>query len=95
MSLCVMQDGKGRRSRDVQCRPMRTVLPMHLVDAYRMIRRRTTKAGFRRHREHACLEASGTLENAQAMAAHKSPRMTKLYNRTATKSFWTRLEIQI
>ena len=84
MSLCVMQDGKGRRSTDLQCRPMRTVLPMHLVDAYRMIRRRTTKAGFKQ-------QASGTLENAQAMAAHKSPRMTKLYNRTATKSFWTRL----
>jgi len=26
--------------------------------------------------------AGGTLENAQAMAAHESPRTTKLYNRT-------------
>ena len=29
------------------------------------------------------LEAGGTLENAQAMAAHESPRTTKLYDRTA------------
>ena len=31
----------------------------------------------------AYLEAGGTLENAQAMAAHESPRTTKLYDRTA------------
>ena len=30
----------------------------------------------------ADLEAGGTLENAQAMAAHESPRTTKLYDRT-------------
>ena len=30
----------------------------------------------------AYLEASGTLEDAQAMAAHESPRTTKLYDRT-------------
>jgi hypothetical protein len=30
----------------------------------------------------AYLEAGGPLENAQAMAAHESPRTTKLYNRT-------------
>jgi plasmid maintenance system antidote protein VapI len=30
----------------------------------------------------AYLEADGTLENAQAMAAHESPRTTKLYDRT-------------
>jgi hypothetical protein len=27
-------------------------------------------------------EAGGTLENAQVMAAHESPRTTKLYDRT-------------
>jgi hypothetical protein len=43
--------------------------PMHRIDAYRMIRRRAAEAG-------------GTLENAQAMAAHESPRTTKLYDRT-------------
>jgi hypothetical protein len=30
----------------------------------------------------AYLEASGTLENAQAMAPHESPRTTMLYDRT-------------
>jgi len=30
----------------------------------------------------AYLECGGTLEHAQAMAAHESPRTTKLYDRT-------------
>jgi integrase/recombinase XerD len=30
----------------------------------------------------AYLEGGGTLENAQLMAAHESPRTTKLYGRT-------------
>jgi len=29
------------------------------------------------------MEAGGTLENAQNMAAHESPRTTKLYDRTS------------
>jgi site-specific recombinase XerD len=65
--------------------------PMHRVDAYQMVRRRTAKAGFegklgchvfRATGITAYLEAGGTLENAQAMAAHESPRTTKLYDRT-------------
>ena len=65
--------------------------PMHRVDAYRMIRRRAADAGikikigchtFRATGITAYLEAGGTLENAQAMAAHDSPRTTKLYDRT-------------
>jgi len=64
---------------------------MHRVDAYRMIRRRAADAGikikigchtFRATGITAYLEAGGTLENAQAMAAHDSPRTTKLYDRT-------------
>ena len=31
----------------------------------------------------ACLDNGGTLEHAQAIAAHESPRTTKLYDRTA------------
>jgi hypothetical protein len=31
----------------------------------------------------AYLQVGGTLENAQAMAAHESPRTTKLYDRTS------------
>ena len=66
--------------------------PMNRVDAYRMIRRRTAEAGFkiklgchvfRATGITAYLEAGGTLENAQAMAAHESPRTTKLYDRTS------------
>jgi hypothetical protein len=35
-----------------------------------------------RNASSAYLEAGGTLENAQAMAAQESPRTTKLYDRT-------------
>jgi site-specific recombinase XerD len=64
---------------------------MHRVDAYRMIRRRAAAMGFQVritcHTFRATgitvyLEAGGTLENAQAMAAHESPKTTKLYDRT-------------
>lgn len=64
---------------------------MHRVDAWRMIQRRAddlsskVKIGchtFRAAGITAYLEAGGTLENAQAMAAHESPRTTKLYDRT-------------
>jgi site-specific recombinase XerD len=66
--------------------------PMNRVDAYRMIRRRTAKAGFKNRLGchvfratgiTAYLEGGGTLEKAQAMAAHESPRTTKLYDRTS------------
>jgi integrase len=65
--------------------------PMSRVDAYRMVRRRTADAGFKNRLGchvfratgiTAYLERGGTLENAQAMAAHESPRTTKLYDRT-------------
>jgi integrase len=56
----------------------------------RMIQRRAAELGtrvrigchtFRATGITAYLEAGGTLENAQAMAAHESPRTTKLYDR--------------
>ena len=56
-----------------------------------MIRRRVADIGlkqklgchtFRASWITAYLEADGKLENAQAMAAHESPRTTKLYDRT-------------
>src|SRR4051794_20717999 len=65
--------------------------PMHRIDADRIIRRRATEAGFKQKLRRyvfratgitAYLEAGGTLENAQAMAGHESPRTTKLYDRT-------------
>ncbi len=65
--------------------------PMNRVDAWRVIQRRAAELGlrakigchtFRATGITAYLEAGGTLENAQAMAAHESPRTTKLYERT-------------
>jgi site-specific recombinase XerD len=64
---------------------------MNRVDAWRMIQRRAAELGskvkigchtFRATGITAFLEAGGTLKNAQAMAAHESPRTTKLYDRT-------------
>ena len=65
--------------------------PMNQADAWRMVRRRAATAGikapigchtFRATGITAYLENGGTLEHAQAMAAHESPRTTKLYDRT-------------
>ncbi len=64
---------------------------MHRIDAYRMIQRRAAAMGlktrinchtFRATGITAYMDAGGTLENAQLMAAHESPRTTKLYDRT-------------
>lgn len=66
--------------------------PMTRTDALRMIKRRANDAGigtpitchtFRATGITAYLENGGTLEKAQMMAAHESPRTTKLYDRTA------------
>jgi site-specific recombinase XerD len=68
-----------------------TAEAMHRVDAYRVVRRRTAAAGFtqklgcrtfRATGITAYLDGGGWLENAQTMAAHESPRTTKLYDRT-------------
>jgi len=65
--------------------------PMHRIDAWRMIQRRAAALGlkgqvtchtFRATGITVYLAAGGTLENAQAMAAHESPKTTKLYDRT-------------
>ncbi len=59
-------------------------------DGYRMIARRARQAGIKtrigNHSMRATgitdyLKSDGTLEHAQAMAAHSSPRTTKLYDR--------------
>jgi len=71
-----------------------TLLTEHLMaqaDAWRMIRRRAAAAGihapignhtFRATGITAYLGNGGVLEHAQSMAAHESPRTTKLYDRT-------------
>jgi site-specific recombinase XerD len=65
--------------------------PMSQPDAWRMIRRRAAAAGiaveigchtFRATGITAYLSNGGALEHAQEMAAHESPRTTKLYDRT-------------
>jgi site-specific recombinase XerD len=66
--------------------------PMRTADVWRMIRRRLKQAGIRtkagchsfRATGITCyLENKGTLEKAQQMASHASPRTTKLYDRTS------------
>jgi site-specific recombinase XerD len=67
------------------------VPPMSQPDAWPMIRRRAAAAGiaapigchtFRATGITAYLSNGGALEHAQEMAAHESPRTTKLYDRT-------------
>jgi len=69
-----------------------SVRSMNRTDVLRMIKRRVKEAGltdracchtFRATGITAYLEAGGTLEHAQAIAAHESPRTTKLYDRTS------------
>lgn len=69
-----------------------TANAMTRSDALRMIKRRVRAAElpentcchtFRATGITAYLENDGTIENAQAIAAHESPRTTKLYDRTS------------
>lgn len=69
-----------------------TLNPMNRTDVFRMIKRRALAAGlpystcchtFRATGITAYLENGGTIENAQAIANHESPRTTKLYDRTS------------
>ena len=88
----IRDDKKGPLFRSAHGRTgMLTGNRMHRVDAWRMVQRRAAAAGlivhvgnhsFRATGITAYLNAGGTLENAQAMAAHESPRTTKLYDRT-------------
>lgn len=65
---------------------------MSRTDVFRMVKRRAMAAGigiericchtFRATGITAYLENGGTIEHAQAIAAHESPRTTKLYDRT-------------
>src|SRR5262249_45527051 len=65
--------------------------PMQREDVFRMIKRRARKAAipgnvcchtFRATGITTYLENGGTIERAQAIANHESPRTTKLYDRT-------------
>jgi integrase len=72
-----------------------TANPMTRTDVLRMVKRRALAAGlpsstcchtFRATGITAYLENGGTIENAQALAAHESPRTTKLYDRTGLQN---------
>ena len=87
------QDRKGPLFRSAQGK-IRQLTPRSLTrtDVLRMIKRRAKDAGlsdrischtFRATGITAYLENGGTLEAAQAIAAHESARTTKLYDRTA------------
>jgi len=91
----LFRTGRGRRG-DVL-----SELPMAQADAWRMVRRRAAAAGiaapigchtFRATGITTYLANGGTLEHAQAMAAHESPRTTKLYDRTRERL--TREEVE-
>lgn len=83
---------KGPLFRTVDRSRELTLEPMTRTDVLRMIKRRAQDAGlpsstcchtFRATGITAYLENGGTIENAQAIAAHESPRTTKLYDRTS------------
>ena len=74
---------------------------MTQADAWRMVRRRAAAAGimapigchtFRATGITVYLTNDGTLEHAQAMAAHESPRPPKLYDQTRERL--TREEVE-
>jgi integrase len=86
------QDKKGPLFRSLDRHRKLTQRPMHRNDVWAMIKRRAKEAGlpestcchtFRGTGITAYLENGGTIENAQAIAAHESPRTTKLYDRTS------------
>jgi integrase/recombinase XerD len=66
--------------------------PINRIEVYKMVKRRAGNAGlsasitchtFRATGITAYLENGGTIEHAQQIAAHESPRTTKLYDRTS------------
>jgi integrase/recombinase XerD len=85
-------DPKGPLFRTVNRARELTRRPMHSNDAIRMIKRRGRGVHlppgicchtFRATGITAYLENGGTIEHAQAIAAHELPRTTKLYDRTS------------
>lgn len=89
------QDRKGALFRSMGRNRRITDRAMAPIDALKMIKRRARAAGlpettcchtFRATGITAYLENGGTIEGAQAIAAHESPRTTKLYDRRGDKT---------
>jgi site-specific recombinase XerD len=86
-------DPKGPLFRTVRGRSQKlTTKPLRRNNALDMVKRRALAAGlppricnhtFRATGITAYLEAGGTIEKAQQIAAHESPKTTKLYDRTS------------
>lgn len=85
-------DKKGPLFRTIDRTGALTSRRLTRTDVLRMVKRRVRQAGlpsavcchtFRATGITAYLENGGTIENAQAIAAHESPRTTKLYDRTS------------
>ena len=88
----IAADKKGPLFRTVSRERTLTDRPMHRNDVIRMIKRRGRGMNlppgicchtFRATGITAYLENGGTIEKAQIIAAHESPRTTKLYDRTS------------
>ena len=88
----IAQDRKSPLFRTIDRHRTLTANPMSRYDALKMIKRRARAAGlpadicnhtFRATGITAYLDNGGTIENAQAIAAHESPKTTKLYDRTS------------
>ncbi|HEY4360378.1 MAG TPA: tyrosine-type recombinase/integrase [Bryobacteraceae bacterium] len=87
----IRDEKKSPLFRSVDKRRKITGNAMTRTDVLRMVKRRALGAGlpsstcchtFRATGITAYLENGGTIENAQLIAAHESPRTTKLYDRT-------------
>jgi integrase/recombinase XerD len=88
----IWEEKKSPIFRSVDKHRQLTANPITRTDVLRMVKRRALEAGlpsstcchtFRATGITAYLENGGTIENAQAIAAHESPRTTKLYDRTS------------
>jgi integrase/recombinase XerD len=88
----IAADRKSPLFRTIDRRRKLTGRPMHRNDALRMIKQRAQAIGlpeeicchtFRATGITAYLENGGTIEHAQAIANHESPKTTKLYDRTS------------
>jgi len=91
LAMVVIQaEKKSPLFRSVDRRRKITANPMTRTDVLRIVKRRAQGCGlpsstchtFRATGTTAYLKNGGTIENAQAIAAHESPRTTKLYDRT-------------
>jgi site-specific recombinase XerD len=88
----IAEEKKSPLFRSITSRGQISDRAMTRNDALRMVKRRAKAAGlpestcnhtFRATGITAYLGNGGTIENAQAIAAHESPRTTKLYDRTS------------